>query len=269
MSLNYPCCLADPASTRHEEVIRLCNQAYKLYVPDCEKGKKAMAIVDKALQLEPNACFPHSLKADFIFQTEDDDAGALAQINQAVAAEPDNPDSLRLKAKILRRLNRLPEALQSINKANLNSSKPKASNFQVKSDILHDMGDNKGAEEAITQSINIEPTCFDFRMDRAKLREQLKNYTGEIEDTSVIIKDQFRAKSVIQVVHAYRMRALAYARTKKNDLAKQDYLYIYNKAPDVRPVMMEAKQFFESIGDKKNLELILQRLKRMDSDYKL
>ncbi len=269
VSLCCPCGIADDASARLAEAGRCYQEAQRLWQPDTEDGKKAMILLDKALKLDPGNSEFHAFKANCLLQTDDDVRGALAQIDQSLAAYPEKPGYLGIRASILARINRLPEALASISKAIRNSSDPSAYMFDEKAEIFHSMGDYKGAEEAMTQCLKREPNNFDYRIARARFRDKLKNSTGAIEDASVILKDRHHSTSARLIIEAYLVRARAYARTKKNELAKQDYLLLYVEAPDVRTAMVEARGFFQSIGDKKDTDLINERIKHMDRDFQM
>lgn len=238
-----------------------------MWQPDSENGTKAMILIDKAIKLSPETAEYYSQKAEFLLQTEEDDGGALTLIDRALAKQPNNPHYHTVRAETLARLNRLPEAKEAINKAMGKDADANCYMWQIKSNILHRLGDDKGAEDAITQSVRQKPNNQDFRQVRAKLRYSQNNFAGAIEDTSMIINDRQHSSSTAVVLDAYLIRARAYARSKKNDLAKQDYLLLHELAPDVRTALAEAKQFFQSIGHKKNEDLFSRRIKSLDGDY--
>jgi hypothetical protein len=64
------------------------------------------------------------------------------------------------------------------------------------------------------------------------------------------------------------LQAQAFAALKRTEQARAVYRKALAQWPDDRQIRVQARQFFESIGDKNNAQIQARKLKQLDEDYR-
>jgi len=226
---------------------------------------QALRRADKAIQLAPNEAEFHYWKAELLFETEDDDQIALAEAMKACSIAS-NACYEYLRAHLLYRLHRLPEALSAANKSiALGAS---IVNFKLKAEILMAIGHWQEAEDCLGVAIKKFGASIDFAILRANVGATLKHWSLVHEECNQVIlmrTEAARLKPKVQV-QAYLLRALASYELGQTAQARKEYLDVLAHWPDSREVHAAALHFFEKTGDTKNAEKEKQSLQKFDKD---
>lgn len=227
---------------------------------------KPIAELNAAIQLDPKCYKCYLLKAQLLWDNEENDKDGLEAALAAIKLRPGDALPHQHAGQFLVRLGRLDEALKQANEAVRVSPNNDPNVFGLKAHILMQKKDVRSAEKVLTQGLNIFPKWLDLLLDRAYARFELHDYAGVIQDAKAII-----AKQVGTVPKKNREARLLLARSyialKDEAMARKTYLDTVNWLKDDRISIVEAKKYFESIGDKKNADLMTVRLKSMDQDY--
>jgi predicted O-linked N-acetylglucosamine transferase (SPINDLY family) len=96
------------------ETMRLYGQA----LLGIDEHEQAMAVFDRAQKLNPKNCRVYTSRAAALQRAGASDAEVLAQIDAAIAVEPNNPEHMRAKAAYFQRRSRFAEA-EAVHKSQL------------------------------------------------------------------------------------------------------------------------------------------------------
>ncbi len=253
-----------------------CEEAKQLFLRSrtlSQQGNVEQAIKDanQSVILDPTVSEYHFWKAQLLYVSEEDDQIALSEVNRACSISPGTAKYWNLKASILRRLSRLPEALQAVDvSVKLHTS---TISLFTKGDILAAMGQLQNAEDCLTAAIaNPGSANFSLRDERAlraRIAARLEHWSLVILDTTAIIQTPVKGGGkFFSEVDARLLRAKALTETKQIARARAEYLAALASWPDIRTVHEAALQFFKSTGDQQNADKEVQKLKQFDSDFK-
>lgn len=239
-------------------------KAKQIWASGKDFDDSAVDYLNKAIALKPERADLYWLKAEWLWKLEADDNQALAAVDKYLTMIPNSENGYQMKAQILLRLKRNKEALAAVNSGVAISTRYDI--LSLKADCQRRLGDIQGEESTLSLALKQKTDSRDMRLARALARLKLKNYQGVVEDTTSVIKN-FRATTPIINRKAYLARAEAYQQMHQTDKARQDYLDMLKMAnSNDRVGMMEARKFFQSIGDKTNLEKVDSAIKKLDSD---
>jgi tetratricopeptide (TPR) repeat protein len=230
----------------------------------------AIDAAGKAIRLAPGVAAYHHLKAAYLFEEQEDDATALLEISKACSIDPNVGEFWQLKARLLSRLNRFDQALECINKA-IKIEPARYVLYTTKGHILECQGRLQEAEDNYTTAIKMSEgkdrvTNFNTRGGRKTVSAKLGHWSLVITDTTALISDPTPGKPIFVVRDAYLFQAQAFTALKKIEQARAVYSKALSQWPDDRQLRVQAKQFFESIGDKKNAQIQVDKLKQIDED---
>lgn len=227
-----------------------------------QEDDRAVKTLDKAIKLNPKRADYYNLKAQWLWNLEDDDNLGLESAEKSIALEPTAAYPWLLKAKFLGRLNRNSEALDAVNTAI--SLSQNAQCYFDKAQLLKKLGHYKESERNLDTALRIEPNDIDSLAVRADLRMQNKNYKGVLADTDTALKTNL---APMMTVHRRMLllRAEAYRQLKDYGKARkcyEDALKLFNSD---RNVARAAEKFFAEIGDKEMVQRLQVKLKQLDS----
>lgn len=242
---------------------RLFTEAKEQWKRGRQVDDQALKTLDKAIKLNPKRAEFYTLKAQWLWNLEDDDKLGLESAEKAIALNPVVAYPWLLKAKFLGRLNRNKEALSAVNTAITLS--PEAHCYYDKAQLLKKMGQYKEAENNLDTALKIKPEDIDSLSVRADLRMQSKNYKGVLADTDAAMKTNtapmmtVHRRMLLLCAEAYR-QLKDYGRARK---CYEDALQLFNSD---RTVARAAERFFAEIGDKEMVRRLQAKLKQLDSD---
>jgi tetratricopeptide (TPR) repeat protein len=231
---------------------------------------QALSNIDAAIRLSPTAT-SYYLKAVILFSAQDDDNAALAAIEKGILLDPKNPEQWSLKSRILLRLKRVNEALASANHG-LKIDPDYSDLYHSRGRVHYYLKQWQEAENDFTTAIKIHERRYktvniDVRGARENLAVKLKHWPLVVEDSKAIISDHRKNIPPETQMGAYRMLAQAFAALGKNEQAKSAYRKALATWPDDRRLLVNAKEFFESVGAKPDAEALTKRIKLLDDDY--
>ncbi len=242
---------------------RLFAEAKEQWKQGRQVDDRALKTLDRAIKINPKRSEFYTLKAQWLWNLEDDDKLGLQSAEKAIALNPMTAYPWLLKAKFLGRLNRNEEALSAVNTAITLS--PEAHCYYDKAQLLRKMGHYREAENNLDAALKLSPDDIDSLAVRADLRMQNKNYKGVLADTDSALKTKV---APMMTVHRRMLllRAEAYRQLKDYGKARKCYddaLKLFNSD---RNVARAAEKFFAEIGDKEMVRRLQAKLKQLDSD---
>jgi tetratricopeptide (TPR) repeat protein len=274
-------CAGTPASAADDNIRKA--QFYAAQAERLEKAQsyeEAVAMLERALKLDPENASLHARQSDFLFAAQDDDLAALKEIERAISInKAPRADFLIKKAVILERLKRLPEAIICANntiaikriKVSNNSSfhdkKLLAYYYSQRASINKNMNNLQDAENDLTLAIKLDPEANDLYIHRAQVNSLLKRWAQVVPDAERLSKLSYRGAPVLRKREAYTLMGRAYANLKNQEKATNTYLLAVKECIDDRLILNEAYKYFASISDKKNADSVKKRLDSLDQDY--
>lgn len=242
---------------------KLFAQAKEQWKKGRQVDEQAVKTLDEAIKLNPKRAEFYTLKAQWLWNLQDDDKLGLEAAQKAIALNPMVAYPWLLKGKFLGRLNRNDEALNAVNTAI--SLTPEAQCYFIKAQLLKKMGRIKEAENNLDMALKIKPNDKDSLAVRADLRMQNNNYQGVLVDTEAALKTNLAPMMTIHR-RMLLLRAEAFHHLKDNVNARkcyEDALKLFNSD---RNVARSALKFFAEIGDKEMVRRLQAKLKQLDSD---
>jgi tetratricopeptide (TPR) repeat protein len=259
-------------SRANDEDVRMSNVYYlKAAKLDHQQDwGQALSNVNAAIRLSPTAS-SYYLKAVILFSAQDDDNAALAAIEKGILLDPKNPEQWSMKSKILLRLKRTDEALASADQG-LKIGPNYSGLYFARGRVHQYLKQWQDAENDFTAAIKIGNRYYktvnvDVRSARENMAAKLKHWPLVLEDSEAIISDHSKNIPPETQMGAYRMLAQAFAALGKTEQAKSAYRKGLATWPDDRRLLVNAKEFFESIGAKPDAEALTKRIKLLDEDY--
>jgi tetratricopeptide (TPR) repeat protein/tRNA A-37 threonylcarbamoyl transferase component Bud32 len=185
-----------------------------LAVENAEVGK----LVDQALQAHPRFTPALYVRALFRIQT-----GHLPEARKDLDAilelAPKLAPAYVARALIRDRRTEGDAALSDLDRALRLARRPedRRDAYLIRFMLLKDRGDEKGAQESLTNCVESDPTDWLCRYIRGEERIRLEQYDGALEDLNACLRIQPR------FIHAKERRGYAYKFQRKYDLALKDY----------------------------------------------
>ncbi len=175
-------------------------------------------------------------------EKEGDFQGALTQLNQALALDPQNGSALARRGMVKTRLNDPDEALQDFNLA----IKLEPDNFSayLGRGLLHrQLKDTEGSLADLNQAIKLAPSVPTLYLARGRTYAEAGLAKKAVEDFTQAL--QFDPTEYA----AYMERAYANLTLKRNDRAISDLDYVQRNAKD--PVFVErARELLNELSEK-------------------
>ncbi|QSV71128.1 MAG: tetratricopeptide repeat protein [Aphanizomenon flos-aquae KM1D3_PB] len=172
----------DAAIKQKPEFIHLAYYGKGLALGSSGKYPEAITAFEQAVQFQPDfvpAWYYLSIESNQLDK-------ALAAINKAIQLQPNNPNLYNEKLAVLRDLKRYREAAAAINKAIELS--PRAAFYYNRGNVRDDLGDKQGAIEDYNQAIKFNPNLAQPYYNRGNVRNELGDKQGAIEDYNQAIK---------------------------------------------------------------------------------
>ena len=242
---------------------KLFAEAKEQWKTSRQADDRAVKTLDKAIKINPKRADYYNLKAQWLWNLEDDDKLGLQSAEKSIALNPMAAYPWLLKAKFLGRLNRNEEALSAVNTAITLS--PEAHCYYDKAQLLKKMGHYKESEKNLDTALKLSPDDIDSLAVRADLRMQSKNYKGVLADTDAALKTNLAPMITIHR-RMLLLRAEAYRQLKDYSKARKCYEDALKLFSSDRNVASSAQKFFAEIGDKEMVQRLQAKLKQLDSD---
>ncbi len=239
---------------------------------------EAIVLLDKAIAIDPNRMDVREFKILCLFETQEDDPKALAEAEKVLALPGGkNSQTYRLQGWILSRMNRLPEALQAVNKSidlltvfakqkPLEGNAPLASLYSDRANIERKQQRFREAQKDLSMAIKLNPAAQDNFNRRAQVSVLLSDWQQVLADTAHVLSAK-PSGIVFERRDAFLMRGKAYAALKDRKNATATYLLANRVCPDDRQLLSESLTYFESVNDKTNAEKMRKTLKAVDEDF--
>jgi tetratricopeptide (TPR) repeat protein len=222
---------------------------------------QAMQEINEALKLAPNnpACW--HIKAQILHNTEEDEE-ALPAIEHALRLNPKSWTSWHLKGEIFLYLQKLPEALACIELAEKLS--PNILNRMQKTEILSKMKKFDLADKEASAIIKEQPTNYNAYNLRAAIAAHRGDWNKVVADTTSAMK--YGYKTGISHFDHLRIRADAYIKLKKYDLAIADALEVSKSYPDDRQTHVMLAKCYHATGKFAKEKAELKIIDGIDND---
>jgi len=168
--------------------------------------------------------------------------GALGQLNQALALEPENGSALARRGMLKTRLNDTDEAMQDFNQA----IKLEPDNFSayLGRGLLHrQMKDTDASLADLNEAVKLAPSLPQLYLARGRTYAQAGMEKKAIQDFSQALQLDPTAFA------AYMERAYANMTLRQNDLAMSDLRYVQDHSKD--PVLVRrARELLDELSEK-------------------
>lgn len=222
---------------------------------------QALQEINEALKLAPNnhACW--HIKAQVLHDMEEDEE-ALPVIEHALRLNSSSWTSWHLKGEIFLFLQKLPEALACIELAQKLS--PHISNRMQKTEILSKMKKFDLADQEASGIIKEQPTNYNAYNLRAAIAAHRGDWNKVVSDTTSAMK--YGYKSGISHFDHLRIRADAYIKLKKYDLAIADALTVSKAYPDDRQTHVMLAKCYHATGKFAKEKAELKIIDGIDAD---
>jgi len=230
---------------------------------------QALKCIDTAIELSPTAP-EYYLKASILQAEQENYFSAVLAIEKAISLVPDRAEYWHMKAQLLRSAARPQPALECVQHAI--KLQPSAPDMIMTEGLCYvDLGRWQEAETALTKSItiyehNFNSTNVDGHTFRSMAAAKLKHWPLVVEDSNVIIAEKKKTVPLAALTKAYRNKAQALVAMGKIEQARSTFNKALATWPDDRQLLVAAKAFFESIGDKADADLQAKHIKEFDSD---
>ncbi len=239
-------------------------KAKALFARSNEIDDGCLALIDKAIAINPKRREFYYTKAIFLWSLQEDDNLGLSCLEKSEALGSNGSYLYFLRGQFLRRLGRKREALASAEKSFSMAREPNCAHFC--SLLNEQLGNYKKAREWVDTALKLNPGGIDYYDSRAGLRYKMGDYKGAIEDADMTLK--LSKVSLIQTVRrAWRLKADAYTMLKEPAKAEKSLQELLRVYPNDRVTLQLMAKHYKETGNKTKEAQILEQIKKLDLDY--
>lgn len=238
-------------------------KAKELFAKSNQVDDSCLAIIDKAIKINPKRGDFYLTKASFLWCLQDDDEMGLACLDKAVELGDKGSYLYFLKSQFLCRLGRKREALAAAEKSFGMNKECNCAHFC--SLLLEQLGDYAKARQWVDLAIKLNPGCNDYYNSRAGLRYKTGDYRGAIADADMSLKLS-RVSHIQTVRRAWRLKADAYDKLNDGANAEKSLIMLLKVYPNDRVTLQALAKHYRTAGNTLQEKKILEQIRKIDQE---
>jgi len=189
-----------------------------LFLQSKNQWRKSIPYFDRAIKLDPTDAWSLCRRAQAKRECEDV-AGALVDVNKAIALDPKKSEFYFQQSRIYSDLQKTDLAIQSLGKGiALHDNAVGWWFYSDRSHLLIIKGDYTGGLNDLCQAVRLSPKEAGIRFDRAVLYFRSGRYKDAVDDLTVA----YASKTTNDRNRILQLRAQCYDKLGKTDLAAAD-----------------------------------------------